>query len=69
MELRVVVPSMNVTEPEGVPEPDVTAAANVTACPIVDGFRDDDSVVVVATAFTTWFTGDDVLAANVALPA
>ncbi len=46
----VDVPSMNVTVPVGMPEPadGVTVAVNVTACPHVEGFSDEVSVVEVA---------------------
>ena len=44
----VVVPSLNVTVPVGVPVPeDVTVAVNVTDCPEIDGFSDDDNNVEV----------------------
>jgi hypothetical protein len=40
-------PSKNSTLPVGVPEPLLTEAVNVTACPYVDGFREDTGVLVV----------------------
>jgi hypothetical protein len=48
----VVVPSLKVTEPVGVPPAaDATVAVNVTACPKVEGFTEDvRDVVVVAGA-------------------
>lgn len=42
---RVVVPSLNVTEPVA---PLVTVAVNVTDAPEVEGFSEEDRVVVVA---------------------
>ena len=45
---NVVAPSLNVTVPVGVPVPeDVTVAVNVTDCPEIDGFSDDDNNVEV----------------------
>ena len=43
----VVVPSRKLTVPDGVPEPLVTVAVNVTDCPAVDGFAEEVSAVVV----------------------
>ncbi len=59
-EPRVVVPSLNVTLPVGVPVPDVgaTVAVNVTFCPNVDGLALEDTVVLVAA----WFTVCDRIA-------
>ena len=45
---RVVVPSLNVTVPVGVPDPDETVAVNVTDCPEFDGFNDEAREVEVA---------------------
>jgi len=61
---RAAVPSMNVTVPVGVPEPEVavTVAVNVTDCPIADGFTDDFSVVALAAWLTTWLKVADALA-------
>jgi hypothetical protein len=66
--LRLTVPTplpstLNVTDPVGVPDPDVTVAVNVTDCPAFDGFGLDDSAVVVPAA-TVWVTVFDVLAAK-----
>jgi hypothetical protein len=46
---NVVVPSLKVTVPVGVPLPvvGVTVAVNVTLCPNTLGFLDDSRVVVV----------------------
>ena len=52
-----VVPSWNVTVPEGVFDPAgvaATVAANETACPTVDGFGAEVSVVADALACTFW---------------
>ena len=46
----VVVPSRKLTEPVGtavLPEGPVTVAVKVTDCPLVDGFADELTVVVV----------------------
>ncbi len=66
-----VAPSRNVTVPVGTPAAEVTVALRVTACPVVDGFGVDVSLVVVAAAagaFTSCVTTAEVLAAKVALP-
>ena len=49
-EPRVVVPSLKLTPPVGVPVPeeDVTVAVNVTDWPYVEGFKDETSVVALA---------------------
>ena len=66
----VTVPSMNVTVPVGVPEdpePPVTVAVNVTACPAFEGSSEEPTDVWVPywTAWLTW-----ILATNTsALPA
>src|ERR1700722_2494655 len=45
-------PSKNVTEPRKLPAGlAAIVALNVTICPVRDGFREDDRVVVVETAF------------------
>ena len=49
---KVVVPSLNVTVPVGVPDPGalaVTVAVNVTVWPNTDGLTDDTTVVAVAS--------------------
>ena len=64
----VVDPSLKVTIPEGDGSPklestvaEVTVAVNVTACPNVDGFWEDVSVVVVRTLVDTCCNVADVL--------
>jgi len=57
---RVVVPSMNVTVPVGVPAVALTVAVKVTLWPLFEGLRDDVSVVVVL-ALTVCVRDDDVL--------
>ena len=66
---RGVEPSKNVTAPDGVPPAAlVTVAVNVTACPVIDGFTDDE--ITVALDFTTSCVRTaDVLAAKVESPA
>src|SRR5258708_29333980 len=45
----VAAPSLKVTVPVGMPDPvDVTVAVNVTACPNIEGFGEEVSVVEVA---------------------
>jgi hypothetical protein len=51
----VVAPSLNVTDPPGVPAPPpeaLTAAMNVTDWPKTDGFVDDVTTVELGEAFT-----------------
>jgi hypothetical protein len=50
---RVVVPSLNVTVPVGMPPALVTVALKVTELPYADGLADDVGVFVVVAA---WFT-------------
>ena len=45
---NVVAPSLNVTVPVGIPAPEVTVAVKVTLCPLVEGFGDEVSDVLVA---------------------
>jgi hypothetical protein len=45
---RDVNPSLNVTVPVGVPEPEEIVAVNVTDCPKLDGFKEEASEVEVA---------------------
>ena len=55
----VVAPSMNVTEPVGVPLPGAfaaTVAVKVTDCPKTDGFADEATEVVVGSWVTTSFS-------------
>ena len=65
----VLVPSLNVTVPPGVPlNCGLMVAVKVTDSPTVDGFADEVSVVVVLALFTTWLTAVEVLRLNDALP-
>ena len=67
---RTVTPSINVTVPVGVPEPeDVTAAMNVTAWPYAEGFWLEDNAVVVGYGDTICAITADELASNVGSPA
>ena len=64
---NVAAPSRKVTVPVGL-DP-VTVAVNVTACPAVDGFADEVSVVVVCALLTvTEAAGSVQLVAIAALP-
>ena len=58
----VAAPSLKVTVPVGVPDVDgVTVAVKVTDAPNVDGFKLDDTDVVVDALLTTWLkAGDEV---------
>src|SRR3954463_4704236 len=65
MEPRIVLPSLNVTVPPGVPVPAadaVTVAVSVTACPDTDGLALDVSPTLVATG---WGAGPGAGAADV----
>ncbi len=59
---RDVVPSLNVTVPDGVPPAGllVTVAVNVTESPDADGLSDDVTPVVVGMFVTVWTTEFDV---------
>jgi hypothetical protein len=63
----VVLPSLNVTVPVVVVEE--TVAVNVTEEPKVDGFEDDDNVMVVLALFTVCVTEDEALALQFESPA
>jgi len=66
---KVFVPNLNVTDPVGVPVvEDVTVAVKVTDWPVIDGFGDAVSVMLVAAFVTTWDIAVDVLAALFASP-
>jgi hypothetical protein len=66
---RTVVPSSKVTVPVTVPTNwGFTLAVKVTDCPTLDGFKDEAKVVLVVALLTTWFTGFDVLPANIESP-
>jgi hypothetical protein len=59
---KVALPSLNVTLPVGVPDVvEVTVAAKVTACPIIEGFCDEPKDKIVEALLTTWLRGGDVL--------
>ncbi len=64
---NLVAPSMKVTVPVGVPAVAVTVAVKVTRCPLVEGFSEETSVVVVV-AFTNSMTDGDVLVKKFASP-
>src|SRR5437868_6606986 len=67
-------PSINVTVPDGVPEPGVpalTVAVNVTGCPSIDGFAELVTVVRVddnVARLTVWLRAAEVLAVKLASP-
>src|SRR5438105_751210 len=59
------LPSVNVIVPVAVPAPGHTAfttAVNVTAVPMLDGFKLDATVVEVFALFTVWVPAGEVLA-------
>src|SRR5205807_3291232 len=64
----VVVPSLKVTVPVGVPPLPVTVAVNVTGWPAAEGLTLEVSVAVDATSVTVWVNAADALAANAASP-
>ena len=65
----VVVPSLKVTVPVGVPPVDFTVAVKVTDAPNVDGFREETSNVEDFALFTVWVSaGDEVLPLKLLLP-
>jgi len=70
--VRVDVPRLKVTVPLGIPAPGAaaaTVAVNVTGCPITEGLADEEMVVLVGSAFTTWLRAvDGRLAASLASP-
>src|SRR3989442_712807 len=69
---RVVVPSLNVTVPEGVPAPGlfaVTVVVKVTNWPKSDGLADETTAVVVAYLLTVWVNDGDTLPGKFASPA
>ena len=64
---RTFVPSLNVTDPFGVPPyRAVTVAVSVTDCPYTEGFGEEISAVVVGALFTTCVTAREVLAGRCA---
>ena len=69
--LSVTVPRRNVMWPAGVTpaEATVTTAVNVTLDPKIDGFVEDDRLVVVGAGETTYDTMAGVAAVKAALPA
>ncbi len=64
----VVAPSRKLTDPVGVPAVLVTAAVSATDCPVVAGFTDDVTVVLVDPRITDWARTAEVLAVKFALP-
>jgi hypothetical protein len=64
----IVLPSLNVTVPVGVPPPGgtvATVAVNVTDCPKLDGLEDELTDVIELDWFTICVTALDVLLPNV----
>ena len=61
---RVVVPSLNVTVPMGVPPLEVTVAVKVTDWLKTEGLAEELTVVVVVNVFWTVCTLLPLLAAN-----
>ena len=66
---NTVVPSLKVAEPVGVPVvEDLTAAMNVTALPLFEGFSEETMVVEVAALLVTKFSTADVLPVKLGSP-
>ena len=66
---KVVLPSLNVTVPVGVPDvAGFTLAVNVTLWPNVEGLIEEVSVVVEPALFTVCVSTGDVLPVKFALP-
>ena len=68
---KVVVPSVKVTLPVGIPEPGATAvtvAVNVTSWPAAEGLADDITAVLVDAWLTVWVAVDEVPEAKVVSP-
>jgi hypothetical protein len=65
----VVVPSMKVTVPPGVPALEVTVAVKVTEAPKVDGFSEEARDVVVGPGLTVWESAGEVLPLKFVEPA
>ena len=64
-----VLPSLNVTEPAGVPPPDVTVALKVTFWPSTEGFVLEVTVVTVPAWLTVCTKGgDETLPEKLAVP-
>ena len=69
---RVVVPSLNVTVPVGVPVPGalaISTAVKTTACPEAEGLAEESTSDVVPSWETVWVRAVEVLLAKVVLPA
>src|ERR1035441_9481411 len=68
---RAMPPSSNATVPVRVPDAGATAvtvAVKVTVTPVLEGFRDDTTLVLVAPWLTDCVKGSDVVAAKLASP-
>ena len=68
---NVVVPSLKVTVPVGVPVPGkvtLDVAVKVTDWPNTDGLAEEATVVVVETWFTVWVKFAEVLVLKLASP-
>jgi hypothetical protein len=66
---NIVVPSLKVAEPVGVPVvEDFAAAVKVTAVPCFEGFREEMTVVDVAALLVTKWRTAEVLPVKFALP-
>ena len=53
---KVKGPSLNVTEPDGIPAPVETTAVNITLLPNLAGLDEEVRVVRELTLFTVWVT-------------
>lgn len=59
---------MKVTGPDGVTVGEVIFTANVTVCPMADGFGEDMSVAELVVCSTIWFRTCDTLGGLIASP-
>jgi hypothetical protein len=68
---NVVVLSLKVTVPVGVPDPGevtITVAVNVTDCPKIVGLAEETTLVVVSALLTTWDRDAEVLVLKLVSP-
>ncbi len=68
---RVVVPSLNITVPVGVPVPGavgISTAVNTTGCPEAEGLTEEITTDVVPSWETVCVRAVEVLVAKVVLP-
>jgi len=65
----IVLPSLNFTVPSGLPPYwPATVAVNLTDSPLVDGFTDDETTIVILALVTVWVKIADLLVTSFPLP-